>query len=63
MSEATTFKHYIFKWSDHDLASYVESRKAAATLLRRKASDLTLRAEQIEEEMTELQRSLVEVEK
>ncbi len=44
-------QRYKFKWSNVDLDDFVEQRKFAATNLRRQAADLTLRADQIDEEI------------
>ena len=52
---------YRFKWSNWDLDRHIEDRKFAATQLRRQASDLSLRAEQIEEECAKLKTVLFEV--
>lgn len=52
---------YRFKWTNMDLDRFVENRRAAAVLLRRDAAKLTLRAEQIEEEIAEWMNALEEV--
>lgn len=58
MSEGTLYK---FKWSNVDLDSYVSSRMAAATLLRREAEKLLLQAAQIEDDARQLEVDLVAV--
>lgn len=45
---------YRFKWSNLDLDTYFVGRRAAADALRREASVMIKRADQIELEITEL---------
>lgn len=60
MDEPTSYR---FRWSNVDLARYIESRMAKATLLRREAQTLVTRADAIEEEARSLEIDLVEVER
>ena len=53
-------KLYKFRWTNYDLDRYVEERKSVAIGLRRQAADLQIQAQQIENEMLELKRFLVE---
>lgn len=49
---------YRFKWSNYTLAKYIEGRRAVADRIRRDASTMIQRAEQIEQEMVELANSI-----
>ncbi len=51
---------YKFKWHVYDLSDHIKSRKAVASKLRRDAAVLVSRADQIEEEMAELEIALEE---
>jgi hypothetical protein len=44
-------EYYKFKWSNIDLDDFVEQRKYASSQLRRDAQILTVRADQIDEEI------------
>ncbi|MDR3736073.1 MAG: hypothetical protein P4L10_11120 [Acidobacteriaceae bacterium] len=52
---------YKFKWANYDLSDHLKSRKAVASKLRRDAATLVARADQIEEELMELERALEKV--
>jgi hypothetical protein len=53
---------YKFKWSNYNIEIYAENQKAKASNLRRQAELLILKAETIEEEVSELTRILIPAE-
>lgn len=55
-------EHYKFKWSNVDMADFIEQRNFAARKLREEARILICRAEQIEEETHIWENALVEPE-